>query len=356
MTPVTITLVDFNPRFRGEGYVMSYVTQKVLYSRIVRINAGDSRVGYGEIISDPGLNLPEIRTLEDATLKALGALSLETLAILIAQLRSRDIQLSGLAFALETACLDLISRHNGLPLYALLGGRQCSDVVDYLSISCAEPDVMAKRLKVDGYEHDVIQIKLAGKDMNADMARIDATMSALQLSQSILIDFNGALSPEAARAIISHYSDKRIIWEEPCYSYQENRTVVERTGARLLFDQCIKSLSDFARACEEGAMAGVCIKPMSLGGLAIARTARDLCADAGISVRIDGLWCGPVSTASILHLAVGMPPDLLIAGCDLSEPLTLEDNWGDIVNKNGGRIAPLDRPGHGVTPPMELWQ
>lgn len=335
---------------------MSYVTQKVLYSRILRLDAGDSRVGYGEIISDPGLNLPEVRALEDAALDTLETVSLVDLTTRMPRFRTQDTQLSGLAFALETAYLDLISRRNDLPLYALLGGRQCRDVVDYLSISCGEPDVMRERVQLDGHEREVIQIKLEGKDMDTDVARIDAILSALQPGQTMLIDFNGALTPATARVIISQYSDKRIMLEEPCYSYEENRALVDSTGARLLFDQCIKSLNGFARACGEGAMAGVCIKPMSLGGLAIARAARDMCADSGIAVRIDGLWCGEVAAASILHLAVGMPAELLIAGCDLREPLVLEEDWGGMVSKPGGRIAPTDKPGHGVTPPEMVWR
>jgi len=335
---------------------MSYVTQTVLYSRIVRLDTGDGRIGYGEIISDPGLDLPKIRSLEDLVLNQMGAMSLENLPTLLTQLRSSDIHLLGLVFALETAYLDLMSRHNGVPLYTLLGGRQCGDVVDYLSISCGAPEAMADRIRFNGGEREVIQIKLNGKVMNTDIARIDACMSVLRPGQTVLIDFNGALSLNAAGSVISHYSDNRIMWEEPCASYEENRALVDSTGSRLLFDQCIKSLKDFARACNDGAMAGVCIKPMSLGGLSVARAARDMCADAGIAVRIDGLWCGAVSAASILHLAVGMPRELLIAGCDLREPLVLEEDWGGVISKPGGRIAPMVCPGHGVTPPRAFWQ
>ncbi len=356
MISLSIKQADFNPRFRGDGYVMSYVTQKVLYSRIIQLNTRDGRVGYGEIGSDPGLNLSNIRALENLALSEMEDVSLENLPTYLSQLRSRDVPLSGLAFALETAYLDLMSRHNGVPLYSLLGGKQCGDVVDYLSVSCGAPALMAERIRSDGSEREVVQIKLDGKEMDTDIARIDASMSVLQPGQTMLIDFNGALSPNAARVIISHYSDNRIIWEEPCFSYEENRALANSTGACLLFDQCIKSLDDFARACGEGTMAGVCIKPMSLGGLGIAQAARDMCADSGISVRIDGLWCGAVSTASILHLAVGMSPELLIAGCDLREPLDLKEDWGGVVSRRGGRIAPMDKPGHGVTPPLALWQ
>ncbi|MCK5920902.1 MAG: mandelate racemase/muconate lactonizing enzyme family protein, partial [Methylococcales bacterium] len=281
--------------------------------------------------------------------------SLETMPAQIHQLRSQDTRFAGLAFALETAYLDLLSRHNGIPLYNLLGGRQAKDVADYLSVSCGEPADMAERV-VAGRRFSVIQIKLDGKDMDVNLKRIDAAMCKLQAHQTMLVDFNGALSVEQARAYISAYSDDRIMWEEPCASYEDNREVVDKTNARVLFDQCLKSLKFFAQACGEGAMAGACIKPMSLGGLSIAQAARDMCADSGISVRIDGLWCGPIATSSILHLAVGMPTALLIAGCDLREPLELAEDWGGIVRSGEGRIAPVQTPGHGVVPPASLWR
>jgi L-alanine-DL-glutamate epimerase-like enolase superfamily enzyme len=353
---ITIKVVDFTPRFKGDGYAMSYVTQKALYSRVVKLDAGDGRIGFGEIISDPGLDLLDIRAVEDKALNTLVAVPYKNLPAQIHQLRTKDTRLLGLAFALETAHLDLVARQNSMPLYNLLGGQQCKDVADYLSISCGKPAEMADRVQIDGREHAVIQIKLDGQDMGSNLARIDAVMRPLQAHQTILFDFNGALRIDQAREYISIYSDPRILWEEPCASYAENRELVDKTGARVLFDQCLKSLKDYAQACSEGAMAGACIKPMSLGGLSIAQAAREMCADSGVSVRIDGLWCGPIATASILHLAVGVPADLLIAGCDLREPLELEDDWGGIVSSGEGRIAPIQTPGHGVTPPASLWQ
>ena len=353
---VSIKVADFTPRFRGGGYVMSYVTQRVLHSRIIQLDAGDGRVGVGEIISDPGLNLADIRVLEDSALNTMVAVSLENIPARIHQLRLRDIRFAGLTFALETAYLDLLSRQNGIPLYSLLGGRLADGVADYLSILCGQPADMARRVQLAGQEYEVIQIKLDGKNMEVNLKRIDAALGQLQARQTILIDFNGALSVAQASAYIAVYSDDRIMWEEPCASYEDNREVVDKTNARVLFDQCLKSLKFFAQACGEGAMAGACIKPMSLGGLSIAQAARDMCADSGISVRIDGLWCGPIATSSILHLAVGMPTALLIAGCDLREPLELAEDWGGIVRSGEGRIAPVQTPGHGVVPPASLWR
>ena len=72
---------------------MSYVTQKVLYSRIIQLNTRDGRVGYGEIISDPGLNLSNIRALEDLALSEMEDVPLENLPLFLSQLRSRDVPL-----------------------------------------------------------------------------------------------------------------------------------------------------------------------------------------------------------------------------------------------------------------------
>ena len=67
-------------------------------------------------------------------------------------------------------------------------------------------------------------------------------------------------------------------------------------------------------------------------------------------MRIDGPWCGHIATAANLHLACGAPANLLIAGCDLRQPLMLDEGWGGTRHFPGHRIAPLDEPGHGVNP------
>jgi hypothetical protein len=51
-----------------------------------------------------------------------------------------------------------------------------------------------------------------------------------------------------------------------------------------------------------------------------------------MKMRIDGPWCGDIATAAILHLALGAPPDLLIAGCDLREPLVRERDLKGVVS------------------------
>ncbi len=46
-------------------------------------------------------------------------------------------------------------------------------------------------------------------------------------------------------------------------------------------------------------------------------------------------------------------PELLISGCDLTEPLAFPGSWRAVAIRPGSRIAPIEGAGHGVTVPDE---
>ena len=83
----------------------------------------------------------------------------------------------------------------------------------------------------------------------------------------------------------------------------------------------------------------------------VSREIRDSCVNAGIKVRVDGPWCVDIATASILQLAVGVPSELLIAGCDLREPLVIKHSLDGVVRGDNGQIAPLPGSGLGIAAP-----
>ena len=256
----------------------------------------------------------------------------------------------GLAFGIETAYLDLLARQVELPLYALLGGKLVASVPEYYSLSCADAGTVSATLAEEANGWDVVQIKLGVGDRQADADRISAALEALAKNQTILADFNGALNVDSALAVIAEFDDARIVWEEPCDSVEANTDVARGCARPVMFDQCLESLDHITRVVADGVAHSVCLKPAFLGGLAVARTARDICIAAGMPMRIDGPWCGHIATAACLHLAVGVPVELLIAGCDLRQPLLLNDDWGGTNHLPQHQIAPLDTPGHGAAP------
>ena len=64
---------------------------------------------------------------------------------------------------------------------------------------------------------------------------------------------------------------------------------------------------------------------------------------------------GENATLRALHIAIGAPQDKILAGCDLRQPVILEQDWGGLTHLPGKRIAPLDQPGFGVSPPAAIF-
>ena len=135
--------------------------------------------------------------------------------------------------------------------------------------------------------------------------------------------------------------DTRLIWEEPCALYEENRALCQSFDTQILLDgETSRDFDTAKRAIHDGTAFGMCVKPALIGGLSTARQIRDLCTEAGIKMRIDGPWCGDIASAAIVNLAMGAPPDLLIAGCDLREPLSRNPDLKGLIHTTPTRISP----------------
>jgi L-alanine-DL-glutamate epimerase-like enolase superfamily enzyme len=336
-------------RFKHGEYVMSHVTQSQLNVRVLRLEADDGSVGWGEIIRR-GIYDDEAPPREAAILDSLAGQAISTIPLAVQKVRQQGVVLRGMAFGLDTAYHDWVARKAGLPLYALLGGKSCESLPDYYSLSGGNPREAAVTLKAEARGWAVVQIKLGIGNQDDDVAMVEAALDSLTEDHLILADFNGALDVESALSTIAKLEDDRIVWEEPCRTLDDNSEVAARCGKPVMFDQCLSDLTAIIRVASEGLAHSVAIKPPFLGGLGIARVARDICIEAGLPVRIDGPWCGHIATAANLHLACATPADLLIAGCDLRQPLILDEDWGGIRHLPGHRIAPLDVAGHGVNP------
>nr|WIE91231.1 mandelate racemase/muconate lactonizing enzyme family protein [Mesorhizobium sp. WSM4875] len=347
MKIASIEVIPYRPLFI-EPFKQFGVTQTQLQHDIIRLQDTDGRVGYGEAVLSPVLSRDAAK--DKPVVDALIGTTLSSLPGTVAELRREGTHRYAVSFGLDTAYHDLISRSASAPLYGVLGGRRTQFARDFLTVPLCDVDDTIRRLKEDVPRHAVVQMKLGEHGIDVDMARIQAALTVMNADQTLLADFNGALNPVDARTVIASFSDKRIVWEEPCKLFDENEQLAEQTGAPVLADQCI-NVSKIPRVCERGVFYGITIKPAKTGSLTAARTARDMCAEVGIRVRIDGPWCGPVATAAILHVAVGAPEELLIASTDMTVLLALkEDEKGGLKFDGKGNLSPLDEPGIGFVP------
>lgn len=319
-----------------------------LFNRLVRLTGENGTTGLGEIVRPPIYDVAEVTALEDAHLPEINGIELAALPAVLSKWRSGGKLLQGLVFGVELAMLDLMGRHLGVPVSALLGGAVLPDVPEYLSLSCEEPENMADTVRRNGVPFKVIQAKLGDGAVGIDLERIRAVLAEMRPDQQLLADFNGALTPQDAIHAFSTLTDPRLMWEEPCHDYDDSATVARAIDAPVMFDQCLKDLTTYARALHDGAAAALVIKSDSIGGLTVGRTVRDMCVAAGIKLRIDGWWAGQIAGAGALHLATGAPAGTMIASIDLTDPL---DTGRDLIRRpSAGRVGPASGPGLGPIP------
>lgn len=343
-----VQFADFSPLYAGSGFRMSYIHLTRHQGRLVRLMLADGRSGLGEIARPLRVDAEQAIGAEDTCAAALIGQPLSAVPSLAADWRAEGQQLYGFVTALETAFFDLVGRAAGVPVSSLLGGPVRRDLPEYFALSSGAPEEMAAAVQAGAAGFPVIQAKLGIDDLETDMRRVEAVLAAMGPDQLLMGDFNEALAPADALAALPAILDPRLVWEEPCRGYEANLEVPRGLAQPVMFDQCLTGLPDVVRALRDGAAAVLAVKPVPLGGLTAARTARDLCAAAGVRMRIDGPWSGQIGTAAVLHLAMGAAPELLTASLDLTGPL--ETSRQMIHHPAPGRVALADGPGLGPIP------
>lgn len=352
-----VEILPFLARYRGEGFAVSYGRLTELRHRLVRLTTECGAMGVGEIQRKPASNEDAAEREEDRLMPVLEGRQVADLPAIATALRSQGWRGRALALAFETAFWDLAGRRMGTPLSALLGGPAGGDVPALLGLSCDAPDVVAAQLQDRGAGYASVQVKLGTGTIANDMARVVAALDALHPGQRFYADFNGALPREVALEVLPGIDDPRLIWEEPCATLDDNLACAAALACPVLLDQCVggpEPLMHVIKVRDSApGIAGVSVKAFYFGGLGPARQARDICVAAGLPLRIDGPWCGPIGASAAVHLALGTPAELLLFSADLTDPL--EPGPRMTSAPAPGRVAPVPGPGLGALP-GELFQ
>ena len=168
---------------------------------------------------------------------------------LIDQIQEKDASWNGITFGLETAYYDLLARHAGVDFADVLGGALDTSIEDYFSISEEQPDRVCQRITMAGPQRKVIQIKTGVYSLAHELGLIRTALDLMHESQTLLVDANGGWSLAQASEAIDAIQDPRLIWEEPCASYEENRNLLESFDTQILLDGETSRDSDTAIAC-----------------------------------------------------------------------------------------------------------
>lgn len=266
--------------------------------------------------------------------------------------RAMDFAMRGQPYvksAIDVACWDLLGKSAGLPVHALLGGRQMDAMPMYRSVSQTEPERMrdsADQYRAQGYTQFQLKVGCLPED---DIKRIRAVVEAKKENEIVLCDANTGWRRDEALRVAQGTSDLDYIYEQPCELYSDCLSVRRRAKQLFKLDESLQTEADLLRALNDDAMDIACIKISKMGGLSRSRLARDLCAASGIPMTVEDVWGSDVVTAALAHLAVSTPPEFLLNTTDLHNYQTTHfaDGAPDVKN---GKLLVSDEPGLGVTP------
>lgn len=258
--------------------------------------------------------------------------------------------------ALDIAFWDLTAKVANLPLYSLLGGKQAEPLPLYHSITCIDPDDMA-RIAEAAYRSGIrqFQAKLgADNDWQADVARLRRVREAVGPGPLVYGDWNcGATQLDATR-VGRAVRDIDVMLEQPCRTLEECAAVRAATGLPMKLDESAHDMESLLKAHALGCMDVMALKLSKFGGLSASRRARDLCLHFGTKICVECTWGSDIVTVAALHLATASPQRIVQNVCDLSGYVTPRLDANAPVRQQDGTIAPPHSPGLGVSPDPDI--
>jgi muconate cycloisomerase len=333
---------------------MAGVTVRTALNILVRIEAADGIVGWGEAASAP--------TMTGDTLGGLTAAVRDHLAPLLigkdawmrpALCRSLESALygnTGAHSAIEVALMDLAGQASGLPLVDFIGGsvRRAVTPMWLLGNPIPEQDLTEAREK-QALGFAFFKLKVGTRPVDAEIAATLALRQALGPAPLLCADANGGLTfGEAHRYVESAREADLIFLEQPLpqRDLPALRRLARRSPIPIGADEGIHSLADIAAHARCGA-GGVSLKLIKLGGLSAAAEGSRLCERLGLSVNVAAKIAeSSIASAAAIHLACAAP------AVDWSVSLThfylAEDITRTPPMLEGGAVALPGRPGLGI--------
>ena len=334
---------------------------------VVRLEAADGAVGWGEAAPLPGYGGPAAEEVGAALDGYRGALA-EVAAALEAHRGAleragdgpRDQLLAACAAAsalpealaaVDLALWDLEGRRRREPVWRLLSQSPWDitrnipgqypthrDVIVNATITAAEPSSVAEQVataRAAGFQ--CVKVKVGLGD---DGARVAAARSAGGEGIAIRIDANGAWSVDQAVAALDALAQFGIeLCEEPVHGPD----AIARVAAASPIPIAVDETAAVPGALERRVCDAACLKIARCGGLTglLERAARARA--SGYRIYLASTLDGPLAIAAALHAAVAVRPEL---PCGLATLGVFADR-PDPLPARGGRIATPAGPGLG---------
>jgi len=282
---------------------------------LVRIEAADGTVGWGEAASAP--------TMTGDTLAGLTAAVRDHLApVLVGEdawsrpslhrkLKRALYGNSGAHSAIEMALLDLAGRSSGLSLVDLIGGAVRSAVTPMwlLGNPSVEQDIAeAEQKRRQGF--GFFKLKIGTKPVEAEIAATLKLREALGPATPLCADANCGLTFAAAARYLERVREAGLMFVEQPLAADDLDGLSQLTQLSPIpigADEGIHSLGaiEAHQRCGAG---GVSLKLIKLGGVSATLKAAQLCKRLGLGVNIAAKIAeSSIGSTAAIHLACAVP-------------------------------------------------
>src|SRR5215510_416408 len=294
---------------------MSGITIATAENLLVRIEAADGTVGWGEAASAPTMTGDTLGGLVAAVRDHLAPLLIGEDAwmrgALCRKLKYALYGNTGAHSAIEVALLDLAGRSSGLPLSDLIGGATRRGVAPMWLLGNPTPEqdiaeAHAKRAEGFGF----FKLKIGTKPVDGEIASTLALRQALGAAMPLCADANCGLTFADARRYVDGTRAAGLMFVEQPLPH-DNLNAISRltrvSPTSIGADEGIHSLADIEAHADRG-VNGVSLKLIKLGGMSTALEAALLCARLGLAVNVAAKIAeSSIASAAAIHLACAAP-------------------------------------------------
>ncbi len=281
---------------------------------LVRIEAADGTVGWGEAASAPTMTGDTqgglVAAVRDHLAPPLIGQDARGWPELRKQLHRALMGNTGAHSAVEMAVLDLLGRADGKRLIDLAGRvrRKAVRPMWLLGNKTAAEDIAEAHVRErEGFRF--FKLKIEVKPLKQEIATTFAVREAFP-NTPLCADANCGLSRADARRYIEATRKVKLMFVEQPIGHDDVegvRMLARGRGVPIGIDEGIHAVRDIETFAKAGA-GGVSLKLIKLGGMAAALEAAGLCRRLGLSVNIAAKIAeSSVSSAAALHLACGVP-------------------------------------------------
>lgn len=282
---------------------------------VVRIEAADGTVGWGECASGPFMTGDLIggmvAAINDFIAPALCGRDARDLAGMLASLARAVRGNMAAKAAVDLAMHDLVGQSLGVPAHELLGGARRAQAAAMWMLGNApvEADVgEAAARRRDGYR--VFKLKVGTRSVEADIEAARGVRAAIGREAVLSVDANTTWSEAQALRFAAATADLAIAnFEQPLPEDDlAGLARIAAAGVPVCADEGIRTIADLDRHAAQHAAHGASLKVLKLGGLAGVRRAADRCAVLGLKVNLaDKVGESSLATAGLLQLAAAVP-------------------------------------------------